>query len=289
VFPPAAAGPSRFETKEAGVADAADSKVVTAPSVPDVVPANAPDAGVGAPDAGVAPSAPLPVAITWTSASTTDATDDNSTTTERGFTATYDAVSDRTANVWRLRVKTVEGGCDIAVHTDKWRDAGSNPPTTAAEAKAAVTQMKGYYARGSAPVDSWHTAAASQAHEDHHYDEWQCAGNHYWPATQTAIENLTAPLASHADAAAAVTAMRAGAGGADAKLTAFKAITKRYWMTLADNASSRPFAAGQLALNPTIQGVQTLATTNKWAGVPAGVDTPSKANPCYKPWLAYAP
>jgi hypothetical protein len=291
VLPPVS--PTRFETKDAGVPDAGDSKVVAAPAAPDagVVPAQTPDAGVPAPpDAGVAAApAAVPVAITWSSSSTSDTGNDSSSTTERSFTATYDAVADAPANVWRLRVKTIAGGCDIAVHTDRWRDAGATPPTTAAEAVTAVTQMKGYYARGSAPVGYWHTGGASQAHEEHHYDEWRCAGDHYWPATQTAIEKLTAPLAAHANAAAAVTTMRAGAAGADAKLVAFKAITKRYWMTLADNASSRPYAAGQLALNPTIQAVQALATTNGWAGVPAGVDTPSKATPCYQPWLPYTP
>jgi hypothetical protein len=294
VYPPASpTGPARFEAKDAGVADAADSKGVGAPAAPDAgaVPAAGPDAGIpAAPDAGVAaPPAAAPVAITWSSSYASDAGNDSSTTTEQSFTATYDAVADAPANLWRLQVKTIAGGVDIAVHTDRWRDAGVTPPVNAREARAAVRQMKGYYARGSAPVGSWHTEAASRAHEEHHYDEWKCAGDHYWPATQTALEKLTAPLAAHGNAAAAVTAMRAGASGADAKLVAFKAITRRYWMTLADNASSRPFAAGQLALNPTIQGVQALATAKGWARVPAGVDTPSKATPCYEPWLPYAP
>jgi hypothetical protein len=282
---------TRAEAKDAGTSDAGDSKIAG----PDagVLPA---DAGIpadaGRPDAGVPPPPPpppTPVAITWASGYASDATNDNSSTTERNFTATYDAVADAGAGLWRLRVKTIAGGVDIAVHTDAWRDAGANPPGSAAEAVAAVTQMKGYYARGSAPVGSWHTKAASRAHEEHHYDEWKCAGDHYWPDTQTAIEKLTAPLAAHANAAAAVTAMRPGAGGADAKITGFKAITKQYWLTLADNAASRPYAAGQLALNPTIQAVQALAVANRWAGVPAGVDTPSKATPCYQPWLPYAP
>lgn len=280
---------TRAEAKDASTSDAGDSKVGGADAGTLAVAADAgvPDAGLPA-DAGVLPPA-APVAITWSSTYASDATDDNSTTTERSFTATYDAVADAGVSLWRLRVKTIAGGVDITVHTDAWRNAGTTPPVSAAEAVAAVTQMKGYYARGSAPVGSWHTEAASKAHEEHHYNEWTCAGDHYWPATQTAIEKLTAPLAAHANAAAAVTAMRAGASGADAKLVAFKAMTRSYWMTLADNASSRPYAAGQLALNPTIQGVQALATTKGWAGVPAGVDTPSKATPCYQPWLAYAP
>jgi hypothetical protein len=289
VLPPTWGSGTKAEAKDAGTSDAGDSK----PGGIDAgqaVPADAGKADAGAPPPPPPPPPPaVPIGITWSSGYASDNTNDNSSTTERAFTATFDAVSDAGAGVWRLRVKTIAGGADIAVHTDAWRDAGANPPTTAAEAVAAVNQMKGYYARGSAPVGAWHTEAASRKHEEHHYAEWTCSGDHYWPDTQTAIEKLTAPLAAHANAAAAVTAMRAGASGADAKITAFKAITKQYWLTLADNASSRPYAAGQLGLNPTIQGVQALATAKGWAGVPAGVDTPSAANPCYQPWLPYAP
>jgi hypothetical protein len=281
---------TREEAKDAGTSDAGDSKLGGL-DAGLAVPADAGKADAGTPPPPPPPpvAPPVPIGITWTSGYASDTSNDNSQTTERDFTATYDAVSDAGAGVWRMRVKTIAGGVDIAVHTDAWRDADATPPTSAAEAVAAVTQMKGYYARGSAPVGSWHTETASRRHEEHHYAEWQCSGDHYWPDTQTAIEKLTAPLAAHADAAAAVTAMRAGAAGADAKIKAFKAIARQYWMTLADNASSRPYAAGQLALNPTIQGVQALATAKGWAGVPAGVDTPSTATPCYQPWLPYAP
>lgn len=271
------AGPPDAGTPDAGTRDAG--------------PIATPDAGAVRLDAGVPPVLPVvgpPVAITWKTNVATDATDDDSVTGSRRFTVAYTAVSDPGAGLWRLRVTSIDGGVDIAVHTDAWKNADAAPPATEADARAAVTEMKAYYARGSAPVGAWHTEAASRAHEGHHDSEWRCSAEHYWPATQTAIEKLTAPLATYASAAAAVAGLRAGATGADAKIAAFYDVAHRYWFTLSDAASSRPYAAGQLALNTTIANVQTLAAAKGWT-VPAGVATPSAATPCYQPWLAYAP
>jgi hypothetical protein len=72
------------------------------------------------------------------------------------------------------------------------------------------------------------------------------------------------------------------------KVAAFKAVARRYWMTLGDGASDRPYAAGQLTLNNAVTSVQNLATTKHWT-VAQGVATPSTANPTYKPWLPYTP
>jgi hypothetical protein len=69
---------------------------------------------------------------------------------------------------------------------------------------------------------------------------------------------------------------------------AFKKICRDYWFALSDGPSSKPYAAGQLILNSAIIAVQALSNTNSWV-VPAGIDTPSSANPCYEPWLPYNP
>ena len=226
--------------------------------------------------------------ITWPTAGySTNNGNGASTTVERAFSVSYRAVQNAAKTDWQLEVASIAGGADITVKTGGSRDPITRPPTTEAEATDAVNVMKGYYARGSR--GAWHTETASKAHELHHYKEWQCSADHYWPATEVALERLTVPVASHPTEAAAIAAMRAGATGADAKVAAFKAIARQYWFTLADNASSRPYAAGQLALNPAIQAVQVLSLIKGWAGVPSGVDTPSAATPCYQPWLPYNP
>jgi len=225
--------------------------------------------------------------IKWATAGyASDAANGPSTTVERPFNVAYKANADQASNVWRLQVTSIEGGADINVHQGGSRDPFASPPTTEAEAQDAVAVMKGYYTRGSR--GAWHTEAASRAHEEHHYSEWKCSSENYWPATKSALETLTAPLAAHANEGAAVTAMRAGAGGADAKVTAFKNKAHDYWFTLSDSASSRPYAAGQLVLNNAIRHVQGLASSQGWT-VPAGTDSPSSEEPCYQPWLAYVP
>ena len=254
-------------------------------------------AAAGGGGAGPAPSpaaapAPTPapaaaaggtVAIAWDAANvTTDAAAANPTTVNRPFVPDYGADRDTTAHVWRMKVKSIKGGVNIDMHTGGYRNPLTNPPTTQAEAADAVTTMKAYYNNGRG---SWHTEAASRAHEDHHYREWKCSAENYWPTARTAIQGLTVPEASAANEAAAVTALRTGPGKADAILAAFTKAAHDYWFLLSDSAPSRPYAAGQLVLNAAITNVQTLAAGKGWA-VAAGVDTPSAEPPCY---LAFPP
>lgn len=228
------------------------------------------------------------VSITWPAATySSDGAGVSSTTVEKVFVINYEASADVNANKWMLRLKDITGGATIEVHTGGSRDPGTSPPTTQADAADAVTVMKGYYARGTR--GTWHTEAASKAHEEYHYLEWRTTADHYWPVTETALESITAKYSDHVnDPAGAVAAMKAGTAGADAKIVAFSAKSHDYWFTLDDNASSRPYAAGQLTLNTAITAVQALAATNGWT-VAAGTDSPSTANPCYQPWLPYAP
>jgi hypothetical protein len=225
--------------------------------------------------------------ITWLPASyASHAAPGDSTTVERPFNVTYRAEKDTSAGVWRMRVARIEGGVDINVFTGGSRDPITSPPATEPEAQDAVTVMKGYYARGGR--GTWHTEAASRAHEEHHEREWHCSAEHYWPVARGAIEAKTVPLAAHANEAAAVTAMRTGPTGADAVVAAFRQIAHDYWFTLSDAASSRPFAAGQRVLNSAVRSVQGLAATNGWT-VPQGTDSPSAEPPCYQPWLPFTP
>ncbi len=232
------------------------------------------------------------VAIQWQPASvTTIGAPGNSRTTNQIFSMSYLACADINSNVWRLRLDRsanpgpISGGVNTTLYTGGYRDTYLNPPTSEAEAQDAINVMKGYYTQGRG---SWHTASATQAHEDYHYTEWKCSCEHYWPATQTALDNLTAPFTSYSSASDAIAALRSGTGGADAKVNAFVNVAHDYWFTLSDTPPSRPYAAGQLALNNAITFVQSLAASNGWT-VPSGTDSPSAANPCYQSWLPYAP
>lgn len=205
-----------------------------------------------------------------------------SSAVEKPFVLEYTACADILNNVWKLRVKRVTGDITITVNYGGSRNADTNPPNSQAEASDAVTVMKGYYARGLR--GSWHTADASLAHEKHHYDEWQCSSNHYWPDTEICLEKVTVPYSNHATEADAINEMKRTS--ANMLINNFKIKAHNYWFTLPDNASSRPYAAGQLTLNTTITNVQTLAASKGWS-VPAGVNTPNAANPCFKAWLPY--
>ena len=224
------------------------------------------------------------VAITWDAADySTTAAGGSSTTVEKPFGMECDACADPSSDVWRLRVKKITGDVTIVAHLGGSRDPIGNPPTTEAEAQDAVKEMKAYYSSGRG---DWHTEAATAAHEGHHYSEWQCAGDHYWPSVELCIEKLTVPYASYTTAASALPALRAA--GADTMLADFKQKAHDYWFTLSDKVGSRPYAAGQLVLNSAIISVQNLAAMKGWT-VPAGVSTPSAAIPCYQPFPVWVP
>lgn len=243
-------------------------------------------AGVGVVAGGIAGaligSAMSNVGITWPAAGyRTGAANAASTTTERPFRPAYRAVADPDNNKWNLKVDSITGGADILVNTGGSRNPDTNPPRTEAEAKDAVNVMKAYYNNGYR--GAWHTEAASKAHELYHYREWKCSSEYYWPATLKALESLSVPYKAHANAASALTALRAGASGADAKLAAFTRAARTYWFTLGDGAKDRPYAAGQLELNNSIKRVQQLAKSKGWT-VAQGVNRPSTAKPCYQPY-----
>ena len=146
--------------------------------------------------------------VTWDPADySSHNVNDDSETVEKPFVMEYEACADIGANEWKLLVKKITGDVTIVVNYGGSRNAITNPPTREGEADTAVTIMKGYYARGSR--GSWHTEAASKAHEEFHYTEWKCSSEHYWSDTETCLEDLNVAYSSHATEAAAITAMTA--------------------------------------------------------------------------------
>jgi len=254
--------------------------VVAAPPVAAPV---APAPAVAPPPPAVAPPAP---AIHWSEARMRESgSRGSSTTTEEPFRIRYDAEKDGPAAVWRLRVRSIRGGARIVIRTGGSRNPFKRPPKTEAEAQDAVSVMKGYHARGSR--GAWHTETASRLHELHHYREWKCAAEHYWGLTGAALHALTVPIAGHRTEGAAIRAMRARLG-ANLKMRRFKRAARAYWFLLSDSAGSRPYAAGQDALNIAVVYVQALAGMNGWS-VDTGLVWPSTEPPCYEPFTPFVP
>ena len=216
--------------------------------------------------------------------------DDSSGFDAKPFNIEYLACADIGNNRWELRVDEIIGDGAITVYTGGSRDPFSNLPISEIEAQDAVNVMKSYHTNGFR--GDWHTEAASRAHEEYHYDEWQCSSEHYWSITETAIENITAPYDEFPSEPTAILIMRIGTDGADAKIFPFFSISRVYTDLLCDMAGCEPrkaFSAGQLELNAAIQFVQNLAVEKGWT-VDQSIDTPSTENPCYiKPFPPFSP
>jgi hypothetical protein len=222
--------------------------------------------------------------VSWPEAAyASDNSGGSSACVEKPFAVNYTQVDDTANNAWKIKVSNITGGATITVHTGGSRNAITNPPTTEPEAASAVTDMKGYYSRGTR--GAWHTEDASKNHEKYHYREWRETCTHYWPTCRTAIEGLSLSKATQPNSGLALAKLTQDA---DAKINSLKTIARQYWFTLGDGAGDRPYAAGQLTLNTAIKSVQTLAGKKGWT-VEQGTDTPSTANPCYQAWLPYNP
>jgi hypothetical protein len=216
------------------------------------------------------------VNITWDAANQTQSSASGPCKcTLQRFVVTYTACLDNC--IWRMRVEKISGNVDISINTGGSRNPDTSPPTSEAEAVDAVTVMKAYYTSGRG---SWHTAAASIAHENHHYREWKCSAEYYWPQAQADIELLTLPLAQAGSPADAAAHMK---NSADSKVAHFTRQAINYMRTLGDRPGDPPYAAGQLVLNASILAVQALAAAKGWKTVPTGIDTPNCEPPCHKP------
>jgi hypothetical protein len=87
--------------------------------------------------------------ISWPSADySSSGSRGSSTTVEKPIKTKYNVMDDSANNVLKLTVASITGGAKIKVNTGGSRNAISRPPTTEGDAQNAVTDMKGYYARG---------------------------------------------------------------------------------------------------------------------------------------------
>src|SRR5262249_35727077 len=153
-------------------------------------------------------------AISWPAADYAVSTANGpSTMNPKSFQIQYQACADLGAGVWALRVMSIEGGASILIRTGGSRDPIQNPPTSQSEAAAAVADMQDYYTTGRG---AWHTEAASRAHEEHHYREWRCSSENYWPMGEALLEQITVPYGNHSNSSDALIAIRGGSTGADA-------------------------------------------------------------------------
>lgn len=231
------------------------------------------------------------VTILWAHGYTSDNAGGDATNVERAFVATYRGCANIARNEWHLRVDSISGGTDMAVHMRSF--STPNPSvniTTQAQGGAAINDML-LEGDAAGPATMWVTEAAIRAHEEWHRDEWVETAEHYWPDTEVALKTITVPYDSHEnDLVGAIAAMRAGAGGADAKIAAYKQICRAYWFTLGDDPGDRPYRAGGVVLNAHIASVRAygVAQTPPWV-LPGGTNPAPAADYCYQPWLPYAP
>jgi len=212
--------------------------------------------------------------ISWTENYSVTASGGSSTTTLQPFTVTYSACGDVTSNVWRLNIQSITGTINIIVDTGGSRNPNTYPPINQTEANDAVTVMKAYYMNGRG---SWHTEAASRAHEEYHLAQIECVVEIYYAAEANCINNITVPLNNYSNSASALAALLSLWG--DQSLNGLNTDAYSYVLTLGDSPGDSPYAVGQIALNPSIIGVQNLATSKSWT-VPAGTTTPSYTAAC---------
>jgi hypothetical protein len=154
---------------------------------------------------------------------------------------------------------------------------GGNINNTAGSAnhwQAAIDDMADYDTAGGGAGPNWHSTAASRAHEMAHWNDdylGACipAGN--WVQTNQDIDAMTVPRASHADAAAARTALQAQV---DARFNRFVTAVTRHWnnvITPSDvpGGGGRGYAAGSRVLAGLITNVRSYATGKGWGRRPA--------------------
>ena len=190
------------------------------------------------------------------------------------------ACKDEVLDEWRLRVQQVSAGSTILVHTGGYRDALKNPPVNETEAVEAVTVMNRYqsHKRG-----TWHTDAATIAHEKHHRRQCNDAFKFYWDnlRIQDTLEMQHVSCEKFPEMDDALTEMKkAVTNWTDIY---FKAVYN-YVLALPDDVNDRPYCAGQQVLNEATRQIITQAKANGWSKVPDQVTEPGTIEPpCFLP------
>ncbi len=201
---------------------------------------------------------------------------------ERLFWHVVDAGSD-----WRADVLLMLVSGDI--HITAWPSAptsmtvpntpnpvdGGNISNTAGSAnrwQAAIDDMADYDTAGSGGAGAnWHDTAASSAHEWAHWNSDYLADTiptADWRGANSDIDAMTVPKATHADAAAARTALQPAV---DARFQAFVRAASARWNAII-NGTDRPgrggrgYAAGMVVLNRHIGAVRSYAAGKGWTG-----------------------
>ena len=183
-------------------------------------------------------------------------------------------------NVWRCRVASASAGAKITIYQDTFRDTLLNPPTTEEEAVDAVNVMNGYQARGRA--GSWHTSAASLAHEEHHRREFEDAYQFYWKELkiQEELENKSISCVGF-EIDEAISYMEKFSVASEISL--WDKVSD-YTKQLPDKKNDRPYCAGQKVLNEATVQVIEQAKANGWSKVPNQITEPGTIElPCFLP------
>lgn len=190
------------------------------------------------------------------------------------------ACKDEVLDEWRLRVQQVSAGSTILVHTGGYRDAIKNPPVTEAEAVEAVTVMNRYQSHGRG---TWHTDAATIAHEEHHRRQCNDAFKFYWDnlRIQDTLEMQRVSCEEYPEMNDALEKMKKSV--TDWTNTYFDAVYN-YVRVLPDNPGDRPYCAGQQVLNEATHQVIQQAKANGWSKVSDQVTEPGTIEPpCFLP------
>ena len=190
------------------------------------------------------------------------------------------ACKDEVLDEWRLRVQQVSAGSTILLRTGGYRDAINNPPITEAEAVEAVNAMNRYQSHGRG---TWHTQAASLAHEKHHRREWNDAFKFYWDnlRIQDMLEMQHVSCEKFPEMDGALNEMKKEVSSM--RTTYFLAVSN-YVKLLPDDVNDRPYYAGQQALNETTRQIIQQAKASGWNQVPDQVTEPGTIEPpCFLP------
>ena len=190
------------------------------------------------------------------------------------------ACKDEVLDEWRLRVQQVSAGSTILVHTGGYRDAIKNPPVTETEAVEAVTVMNRYQSHGRG---TWHTDAATIAHEEHHRRECNDAFKFYWDnlRIQDTLEMQHVSCEEYPKMDDALAKMKESV--TDLTNTYFQAVYN-YVRVLPDKPGDRPYCAGQQVLNEATRQIIQQAKANGWSKVPDQVTEPGTTEPpCFLP------